>query len=225
MHDKSQFALDYLVIIGLGMVALVTASYVLYIFSFGSSIDANHNALSTISAQLVGSVRSVYSQGNGAQDSLFMNFPQINANKSFFCGNFFVITSQSGSYSESTDANLSGILPTNSGLDEVLVKNQIADGKGTVNIGLVRRIAFINFQSKISGDTLSYNLSFSNSTGSLLTGITFRLDLSTETGSLLNSTIGTASGIATGSISSTTPPPYLVQIYPSGYSEVFSECV
>ncbi len=225
MHRKSQFATDYLVIIGVGMVVLAAVIFVLYAYYFGSSTNTSSNALELSTNQLKSSIDQVYAESSGAQASFYVEFPQISPAKSFFCENTITITSSTGSYTAQVDTNVSGLLPTTAGLDKVIIKNYISNGKAVINVGLSRSLSFVDFGAKLSGDTVNYNVSFYNSSGGIMNNVNFMIKLIDKNGTVLNESGGTASGVFSSSISSSSPPPYLIMIFPISHSEVFSTCV
>ncbi|MDP8012936.1 MAG: hypothetical protein RAK22_02430, partial [Nanoarchaeota archaeon] len=74
-------------------------------------------------------------------------------------------------------------------------------------------------------DTVNYNVSFYNSSGGIMNDVNFMIKLIGKNGTVLNESGGTASGVFSSSISSSSPPPYLIMIFPISHSEVFSTCV
>ncbi len=226
MYIKGQYALDYLVIIGMSMSALLIAVYLLYINSNDFSIGSNQNQLSYTSSVLLNEINYISSQSLGAQSSSLISFPILYLNRSFFCFNHITLSSSSGSFTYALNQNVSGFLPANSGLYDVIIRKELISNQSSIQVGLYAPISFVNFSATISGKTLNYKFGFYNASYALIRNVTnYNLFIYNLSMSLLYSTFQSTDGIVSSSVNLPSNPPYLVLIEPINNQQVFSTCV
>lgn len=220
-----QFALDYLIIVGVAMISLLLALYLLYTYSYSFSVGSNENQLSSLSSAILSNANEVASESDGAQSSFLISFPQLNPYSSFFCFNQFTFSSSSGSFTYSLNSNISGFMPTTAGLDRVLIRKEIIGNQSYIQFGLFRAIAFVNFTASLSSNTINYKFGFYNSSYGLVTSsVPFNIEIFSKNGTSLYNSSGSANGIVTGSITLSSQP-YRIFIIPLGQQEIFSTCI
>ncbi|MGC8682231.1 MAG: hypothetical protein ACP5TF_02980 [Candidatus Acidifodinimicrobium sp.] len=227
-HKRGQIALDYLVIVGLAMALIVLLIGILVTYSGSLSTAFGQDTLSTAATAIVEQVNYVYSLSPGSISTTAIDFPAMDFPMSHFCGKEAILSYQNSFSVEQAYVNISGLLPTTPGLNDVLVRNVDLNGTDTVQIGLYRSISFVGFNYTLSGNILNYAVEFYNSSGGIIKSPqTFELSVYSPSYSLINTTVETApSGTYSGSILLANPQAASVLlISPIGKGVVFSTCI
>ena len=195
----AQASIEYITLIGIALIifaAFLLVEMFMY-SSFGSS--ANYSQVSEMGRAIVNAVNGISSQSIGSTYSFSFDSPGLSS-PSFFCGKILVLNSKSGQESAVTaDINMSGVLPTNSGQFQTYVSLEKTALGGEAIISLNLPISQVIGNYKMSTGSISYNITFLNTSG-LLVPTTFDLSAlypndttifsipeSTNTGSIIGS--------------------------------------
>ncbi|MEM3192287.1 MAG: hypothetical protein QW292_09395 [Candidatus Parvarchaeota archaeon] len=226
--SRGQIALDYLVIAGLAIGLIVAVVGILALYSGYLSIGMGQGTLSTISNTITGQVNYVYSLAPGSLSTIPANFPVINPISSHFCGKELILSYRNSFFVSNARANMSGLLPTTPGLDDILVRSIEVNGTEEVQVGLYRPISFVGFNYTLANSVLSYTVNFYNHGGSPINfSQLFEISVYSSNETLINSTIEMSnSGTYSGSmLLSSSIAPAIVLVEPSGSGTIFSECI
>jgi hypothetical protein len=220
---NGQYSTEYTIIIGIGVA--IIAAFLIYIALFYGSFASSSSAsqITTVADNLANEVSYVASQGPGSMQVFPITIPLIQSKYSFFCGNLIKLeTSTELGVSKSVE-NVSGMLPLSGGTFDAFAR----DNNGSATIGLVFSIAYILQSYSVSSNTLSYSLSFYNSSG-YLKGTVFNISLFSTRGAYITSAkSSTTSGQASGTLTlpSSASVQYVFEVTPLGSGDYYSTCV
>ena len=222
-NQKGQYSTEYVIIIGIGI--SIIAAFLIYVALFYDSfaLSSSGSQITTVSNSIANEVSYVASQGPGSVQAFPITIPLIKPHNSFFCGNIIKLQTTTELGVSKPIENVSGMLPLSGGTFNAFAR----DENGSVLLGLDFSIALIQFTYSISSDTLSYSMSFYNSSDDLK-GTSFNVSLFSTSGLYLTSVTGsTSSGQATGTLTlpSTVPSQYVIEVYPSGSGDYYSTCI
>jgi len=227
-RKRGQIALDYLVIVGLAMALIVLLIGILVTYSGSLSTAFGQDTLSTAATAIVEQVNYVYSLSPGSMSTTAIDFPTMDFPASHFCGKEAILSYQNSFSVAQADINMSGLLPTTPGLDDLLVRSVDVNGTDTIQVGLYRSISFVGFNYTLSGNILNYSVEFYNYSGGIIRSPqVFELSVYSPSEALINNTIETApSGAYSGSILLANPQAAsFLLISPIGKGVVFSTCI
>ncbi|MEM0142789.1 MAG: hypothetical protein QXL94_02360 [Candidatus Parvarchaeum sp.] len=219
---KGQYSIEYTIIIGIGV--SIIAAFVVYVALFYGSFALGSSAsqITTVADNIANEISYVASQGQGSMQTFPITIPLLLPQYSFFCGDIIKLQTTTELGVSKAIENVSGMLPLSSGTFHAFAKVE----NNSALLGLDFSISLVRMSYSISSNTLSYTLHFYNYSGGLVT-TNFNASLFSTGGAYLTSVTGSAnSGEAQGTLTlPSSSNEYVLEVYPSGSGDYFSECV
>jgi hypothetical protein len=73
---KAQISVEYLIVLGLSLALIITASYIFYMYSKSSNDNVVKSEITNIGKQILTNAESIYSLGQGSKIRLDLNIPE-----------------------------------------------------------------------------------------------------------------------------------------------------
>ena len=224
---KSQASLEYLIILGIGLVILT--AFILYAFYYVSGYNTAkiNSGLNLAIESLSNTVEYLSSQQTGSTLAFSFSSPGLNTATSYFCQNSIVLSYGGQQTAKSLAVSVIGELPTGTGQFSGKGKMVVVNGRPSVAIEFNLPVAYVNSSFELSDNVLSYNISFQSLSGSLVTGVNFTMLVYSLSGTLIsNENYTTATGIYNGETSiNSIYSGFRVVIYSSQYSIMSTYCI
>ncbi|MCL5009365.1 MAG: hypothetical protein M1433_00045 [Candidatus Parvarchaeota archaeon] len=224
---KSQASLEYLIILGIGLVILT--AFILYAFYYVSGYNTAkiNSGLNLAIESLSNTVEYLSSQQTGSTLAFSFSSPGLNTATSYFCQNSIVLSYGGQQTAKSLAVSVIGELPTGTGQFSGKGKMVVVNGRPSVAIEFNLPVAYVNSSFELSDNVLSYNISFQSLSGSLVTGVNFTMLVYSLSGTLIsNENYTTTTGIYNGETSiNSIYSGFRVVIYSSQYSIMSTYCI
>ncbi len=179
---KGQVSLEYLIIIGIGL--LILSTFLAYTFYYSSAYSATENGqnLALIVNSISGAVSYLSSQQTGSSMAFTFDSPGLNILNSYLCNSYLILASSGAEDTSTLSLPIVGELPINPGQFSGQAKLVEIDGKQTTLLSFDLPVSFINASYAFNSSNtkiLSYNLSFLSQSGAAVDDINFNITVYT----------------------------------------------
>ncbi len=198
--SKGQVSLEYLIIIGIGL--LILSGFLAYTFYYSTAYNSAENgqALSLMVNSISGAVNYIGSQQTGSTTTFTFDSPGLNILDSYTCNNYLILASNGFEAAATLNLPVIGELPVNTGQLSGQVALLDVSGHQVAKVSFDLPVSFINVSYSFnSSNFLLYNLNFLSQTGLDVNNINFNISVYTLDNVLIASQNETA---VTGNFSS-----------------------
>ncbi len=180
--SKGQVSLEYLIIMGIGL--LILSAFLAYTFYYSSAYSATENGqnLALVVNSISGAVSYLSSQQTGSSATFAFDSPGLNILSSYLCNSYLILVSGGAEDASTLSLPIVGELPINPGRFSGQAKLVEIGGKQTTLLSFDLPVSFINASYAFNSSNtkiLLYNLSFLSQSGAAVDDINFNITVYT----------------------------------------------